>query len=372
MSERTDARAQDRLSSDRSLRPLLAALLALHALVAIYFAKDALLPVVLGFLIALTLSPIARTLARSGVPAPIAAAAMISALGGALLLGAYTMSGTVNDWIEQAPALGERVKERLSGVAASVEAVKDATKEVEGLTEASSASYVQKVVVQQPGLLSSAVSNVAGAGTSLAVALVLALFLLSSGSLFYEKLINSFSSLSEKKNALKSVYDLEQRISRYLFTVTIINACLGCAIATAAFALGMPYAPVWGLLAFLLNYLPFLGSVIGTALIAAVSIVTFDDLGYAFLAPAAYLALGTLEGQIITPAIVGRRLEINTVSVFLAVIFWAWLWGIAGALLAVPLLVVFKVVCDNVASLKAVGDFLSVGHTPPKEAPVTA
>lgn len=346
-----------------SIRVLLAALITLHALVVLYFAKDVVMPIVLGVLIALSLSPIARGLGRMGVPAPVTAVSLIATVGATAFTMLFTLGDQASDWLEQGPDLVDRVRIKLSGVVESVEAVRDATKEVEGLA-ASNAQSAPTVQLEQPGLVASAFSNLAGTSARIGVALVLAMFLLSSGTLFYEKLINSFASMKDKKHALRSVYDVEKSISRYLFTITVINLCLGLCVGTAAAAIGLPYAPVWGLVAFAFNFLPFLGTFVGTTLIAAVSIVTFDDLNYALLAPAAYLILGTIEGQFLTPMIVGRSLKINTVSVFLAVVFWAWLWGIAGALLAVPILVVVKVTCDSIPSLRGVGEFLSANSRP--------
>ncbi len=339
------------------IRTLLAFLVMLHFIVALYLAKSMFMPVVLGILIALALSPIARAAMRIGIPAPIISVLLIGGLGGGLLMSAYSLSDPVSGWIEDAPQLGAKVQERLAPVSESVEAVKSATEDVEKIAQQGSADTPQ-VAIERPSLLEAAFLNLAGLGTTIAVAFVLALFILSSGTLFYEKLVASFASLSSKKYALKAVYGLQRKISRYLFTVTVINAGLGVCVGLVAAFLGLPNAAIWGIAAFALNYLPFIGTIVGTALIGAVSIVTFDDLSYAFLAPAAYLILGTIEGQILTPSLVGKSLKINTVSVFLSVIFWGWLWGIAGALLAVPILVVVKVVCDGAPSLKRLGTFL--------------
>ena len=147
-------------------------------------------------------------------------------------------------------------------------------------------------------------------------------------------------------------------MSRYLLTITVINAGLGISVGLYLFALGMPVPYVWGMAAFLLNFLPYIGGVIGAVLVGAYAIATFDSLGYAILAPIGYQILTGIEGQFITPYLVGRRLELNTVAVFLTVVFWGWLWGIAGALVAVPFLVVFKVICENVTALNMIGNFL--------------
>ncbi|PIL20018.1 hypothetical protein P775_11565 [Puniceibacterium antarcticum] len=334
--------------------------LALLALVmACFFAKDVLLPIILGLMLALTLSPIVRGAGRLGVPAPLSGILLIVFMGAGMVAGGYAVSGPISTWMQDAPEMGEQLREKFRGLSESVEKVKEASKEVEGLTEEAAASNrVQKVAIQQPGILNSAVSNAASTGTTLAVTLVLALFLLASGDMFRVKLVEVLPSLSEKKRALKIVYGVERAISRYLLTITLINAGLGLAVWALLMLAGLPKPYVWGLVAFVFNYLPFLGAIAGVVLVGIYSVLSFDTLGHAAIAPLLYLAATTLEGQIITPSVLGRRLELNTVSVFITVVFWGWLWGIAGALMAVPFLVIVKVVCDNVESMKTLGYFL--------------
>jgi predicted PurR-regulated permease PerM len=160
------------------------------------------------------------------------------------------------------------------------------------------------------------------------------------------------------------VYDIERRVSHYLLTIALINAGLGICVGIVLTVLGMPYPYIWGIAAFLLNFLPYLGALTGVALVAALSIVTFDSFSYALLPPLAYLTLTTLEGNVVTPMLLGRRLELNTVAVFLTVVLWGWLWGVAGALVAVPFLVVFKVIADNIEGMEVIGNFLGAADAP--------
>ncbi len=196
-------------------------------------------------------------------------------------------------------------------------------------------------------------------GTSIAITFVLSLFLLASGTLFYEKIVQSFASLTEKKRALRIVYDVEREISRYLLTVALINGGLGVAVGLGLWAIGLPNPFVWGAAAALLNFLPYVGALATILFVAAIALVSFDSLSYAMLAPGWVIICNIIEGQVITPLIVGRRLEVNAVAIFIAVAFWSWLWGIVGALIAVPLLVVIKVFCDHFDGLRHVGNFLS-------------
>ena len=330
-----------------------------------YFAKDLLLPIMLGALIALTLSPLSRGLARIGVPHWASAIGLIGIT--AITIGAiiYFASGTVSDWMSSARDMGAELQAKLSSLFRQLETVKQASEDVANIAGADPA--VQEVVIKQPTLISSAMDAVSSFGATLAVALVLASFLLASGDIFYTKLVQSFQTMSGKKRALSMVYDIERRVSRYLLTIALINAGLGVCVWLLLTAIGMPYAYIWGVVAFLLNFLPYIGALTGVAMVAALSIVTFDDMYYALLAPLSYLLLTTLEGNFFTPMILGRRLELNSVAVFLTVVLWGWLWGIPGALIAVPFLVVFKVVSDNIDSMHVMGNFLGATDDVPNK-----
>jgi predicted PurR-regulated permease PerM len=259
----------------------------------------------------------------------------------------------------EAPEIGRRVTERLSEFRHPFDKFMAVSHEVEKVTETAHEPGVQRVVVAQPGIISQAAGNLLSASTTAAITFVLSLFLLASGTMFYEKIIQSFARLSQKKRALRVVYDVEREISRYLLTVAIINGGLGAVIGLGLWALGMPNAAVWGVAAAALNFLPYIGALATVLLVACISLITFDTLSYAILAPLFVVTCNIIEGQFVTPLILGRRLEINAVALFVAVAFWSWLWGFVGALIAVPLLVIFKVFCDHFESWQPVGNFLS-------------
>ncbi|KIN60508.1 membrane transporter [Sulfitobacter noctilucae] len=340
-------------SIQRSLRVLV--ILSLFATA--YFARDLILPVLLGFLVALTLSPVSRGLYRVGVPHGVSAFILVSATGLLILAVIAGSAGTIAAWSDELPRMGYEIRTKLSTMSDAVEEMRSATEEVEKI--GTGGEGTPEVVVKQPGLLDSAFDTASRIGATIAVTLVLALFVLSSGSLFYKKIVQSFPTLAGKKRALSTVYSIERQVSRYLLTISLINTGLGVCLWLYLASLGLPNAYVWGIAAALLNFLPYIGGFIGSALVAAFAIVHFDSLGYALLAPLGYQILTAIEGQILTPWLVGRRLAMNTVAVFLTVVFWGWLWGIPGALVAVPFLVVFKVICENFEPLHIVANFLS-------------
>ena len=342
-------------------------LATIAVLASFYFAKDLVLPILLGVLIALTLSPLTRFLLKLGIPYA-ASAVMLVLLTTFLFVSAVIFSaGTVNGWVASAPEIGQTLRTKLSGLSGTLDDVREASEQVEEMAAADGDAPVQEVVIRQPSLLDSAVSTFTSLATTVAVALILATFLLASGDMFYIKLVQSFRTLSDKKRALTAVYDIERKVSRYLLTITAINAGLGVSIAAAMWALGLDYPYIWGIAAFLLNFVPFVGGVVGTILVGVTAIVQFDSLYYALAAPITYQVLTGIEGQFITPTLVGRRLEMNTVAVFLTVVVWGWLWGIPGALVAVPFLVVFKVICENFDGLSTFANFL--GKSPERTDP---
>ena len=317
------------------IRILLSLLCLLALASAVYMARAVFLPIVLGGLIWLSLRPATRALNRVGIPHGLSATLLIGGILAALLLMAGALGQQATTLVDRIPSIMDEAQVKLSGVLRSVDEMQQATEQVEQLTDGGEPT--REVVVEQPGLVTNVVSSLAGMGSSLLVALVLALFLLASGDL-----------IARRDWAIKSLLrDMEQQVSRYLGAITVINAGLGVAIGLSMAVIGVPYAILWGVAAFLLNFLPFLGALAGVFAVGIVSLVNFDTIGGALVPPLVYLMLTSLEGNIITPLLLGKQLRLNTVAVFLSVVVWVWLWGIAGAFLAVPILIVLNVIRDN-------------------------
>lgn len=362
MSKNTDdqpqASAPDLSAAVAELRVanrLLAGILIILTMGVVFFARDMFLPIMIGILITLTVSPMVRAATRAGIPAPVASGVLIVGLGVLGLAASYALSGPITTMIEDAPEMWQQVRGRLGFVFQSLNAVQDVGREVEDLA---TSGREQTVSLQQPGLIAGAVSSLANVLLLIAVGLVLAFFLLASGDLFYEKLVDAIPTFGDQRRAVQTMRDIERRISHYFLTITVINAGLGVAVAAAMMMLSLPNPALWGLLAFCLNFLPFIGALMGGALIGIYALVIFESLSGALIVPFVYLMLTTIEGQFLTPTLLGRRLELNTVAVVLAVIIWSWLWGIPGALMAVPFLVLIKVIAENVRAWQSFANFL--------------
>lgn len=330
---------------------------------ALFFARDFFMPIILAFLFTLTLTPIVRFGGKRGIPAVLSATLLVLVSAVILSLGGYLLSGPVMALINDAPQIGAKLTDRVEELRGPFDLMMQISQRIDNATDTARTVGVMKVSVQQPGILSQAAGTMLSGATNIAIVFVLTLFLLSSGTLFYEKIVQSFGTMSEKKRALSVVYDVEREVSRYLLTVTLINAALGAIIGVGLWFIGMPTPFLWGVAAALLNFLPYIGALMTIMLVTVISIISFDSFSYAMLAPAFVITCNVLEGNIITPLIVGRRLELNAVAIFIAVAFWSWLWGFIGALLAVPMLVVIKVFCDHFEGLQYLGNFLAAQQT---------
>ncbi|MGH7558393.1 MAG: AI-2E family transporter [Gemmatimonadota bacterium] len=327
----------------------------------LYFARDFVLPVVLALLLTFLLAPVVRGLNRLRVPETIAAGMVILGLLSTVVYGTYSLSGPAAGWIERAPQGMRRVEQRIREIQRPVEEVRQAAEQVEKkVEEIAGGGARQPRAVQVEGqtltgvVLSQTQAFLAGA----VIMVILLFFLLASGDLFLRKLVRVLPRLSDKKAAIEIARATEEHISRYLVTVTLINAGLGMAVGFAMKLTGMPNPVLWGVAAGLMNFVPYLGALATLGMITLVSLLTFEGIGRALVAPGVYLGLNALEGYLITPMLLGRRLLLNPVVIFLGIIFWGWLWGIPGALLAVPLMATFKIFCDHIEPLSPIGEFL--------------
>jgi predicted PurR-regulated permease PerM len=360
--EQTEYRANNTSQPDRTLSAIYRVLVLIALMLGanvLYFGRDLIMPLVLGLLLAMTLSPVVRATSNYRVPAPIVSIIMIAIAGLIVTLGTYSLSDSLSDLIDSVPTVKEKIETRLLDYKEPIDSVKQASDQLGTLVESINGEEVATVAVEQPNLITAAASSFATSATTFAIALFMALFLLATGTLFHEKLLDLMQGLEQKKQALKIVYDIENQVSRYLLTITIINAGLGVVIATMMAFLHVPNPIVWGIVAMFLNFLPFVGAAVGAVGVGLVSITTFDTIGPALLASLIYYTCSLIEGSFITPLIIGHRMSLNIVAVFLSVTIWGWLWGIPGVLMAVPILVVIKVICDHVHGWAAFGHFLT-------------
>jgi predicted PurR-regulated permease PerM len=325
-----------------------------------YFARSLLLPVVLAILLSLILYPAVRALKRVKVPEPAGAALVVLALTGACALGLYQLFEPASDWVSKMPRIAEQLERKLGTVRKSVEEMTKAAEKVEALTTVQTeAKKPQHVVAKPPSLVSRIWGGTQSVLVSAGATLVLLYFVLASGDLFMRKLVRVLPTLNDKKTAVAVARTIQTAIARYLFTITCINVGLGLATAAAMYLIGMPNALLWGVMVALFNYVPYVGPAVSGTVLTVVAFLTFDDLGDVLLVPLVYFTLETIEGQFVTPFLTGRSLTLNPVMIFLSMLLWGWIWGVVGALMAVPILMTLKIFCDHIPSLHAIGEFVS-------------
>jgi predicted PurR-regulated permease PerM len=329
-------------------------------LAVLFYARSFFLPLILSLLITLAFMPLVRALSRRGIP-PVATAIMVVAAIGAGGVGlSFLLADPTTRMLTEAPRIVAELRERFGAGDGVLSRISAASEQVQDMTDGTDKPGApQKVVLAQPGIISWAAGTVSGIGGTLGATLLFVVFLLSSGDLFLQKLVRILPTLSDKKRSLRVVHDVEGEVSRYLFTITVINAGFGVTVGICMAVLGMPNPVLWGVGAMLLNYVPYLGALTGMVLAFAIGLITYPTLTMALLPPLAYFICNAIEGSVVTPLTLGRRLELNPVAILVALAFGGWMWGIVGALIGVPLLVVVKVFCDHFESLATFGEFLS-------------
>ena len=354
-----DSAAKSLPSGTWALPPLL----LLAVLTVLFLARELILPVVAALILSLVFLPLVRGMKRILIPAPLGAALVVVSLLTALVAGVYNLAEPASEWLNKTPQSLREIDSKLRSITGSVHTVATATAQVQDITEKLTTGGEPKkkpreVIVKEPTIAGAFFYGARDFTVSMVSTLVLLYFLLASGDLFLRKTITVTPKFSDKKRAVDIAQQVEVAVSRYLFTVAFINIALGCAVTAAMYMLGVPNPVLWGVMVGTLNFIPYIGDIISFTVLTIVGLLTFDQLWQSLMVPGVFYLLTAIEGYLITPIIVSRRLSLNPVVIILSVLFWGWMWGVAGALLAVPILVATKTVCDRVDSLTVFGEYL--------------
>jgi predicted PurR-regulated permease PerM len=325
----------------------------------IYFMRAILLPLVLALLLSYLLQPIVRSLDRLKIPTPIGAAAVLVAFLTIIGLGISYLAAPATSWLEKAPYSVQEFQRKLVPIKQPMEKVAQASGEIEKLATPQTPPGKAAVEVRRHPIAETIVGRTPEFIAGVVLVVILLYFLLAFDGIFLRKLVKLLPTLSDKKRAVSIASEVEANISRYLLTVTAINLSLGLAVGTTVGLLGLRNPILWGVLVATLNFVPYLGALTGIICITLGAILSFDSLGYALIFPAVYLSFAVLEGNFITPWVMGRSLTLNPVMVLLSLTFWGWLWGIPGVMLGVPILAAFKIFCAHIEPMEPVAEFLS-------------
>jgi predicted PurR-regulated permease PerM len=344
-------------------------LAVLGVLYTLYFARTFLIPIAIAVLLAFVLSPAVRVLTRLRIPEWLGAAIVVLGLVGAIVLGAYQLAGPVQAWTAEAPATLAKAEREVKKLLRPLERVTKTAERVEEATEVTqTGEKPPEVVVRGPSVSSRLFGSTQRFITYLLEVLLLLYFLLATGNLFLEKVIKVLPTFQDKKKAVRIARETEASISVYLLANLGINIVEGIMVGGAMWALGMPAPFLWGLLTVFFEFIPYVGALVMVVLLSIVALASFDNIGHILLVPAAFLLANLIQANIVTTLVLGRRLALNPVALFIGLAFWFWIWGIAGAFIGVPLLAIFKIVCDNIESLAPVGEFLGA-RTEPAQSP---
>lgn len=317
------------------------------------------LPIGIALLLTFMLRPALRGLGRVGFPSPVAAALLIALLLGLVGYGIHRLSGPAERWLTEAPRSLQQVEAKLVRLRTPVERVSRAASEVAEMTRVGDANGRQTVQVEEANLADTVITSTKAFIAGVVIVVALLYFLLAYGDVLARKIGQASARGRSSLTIVAAARSTESEISAYLFTITVINAGLGVVVGGAMHLLGMPNPVLWGVMAAMLNFIPYIGAMTGIAIVAVVALLTFDDPGRAALPPLCYLVLTGIEGQFLTPTILGRRLRLNPVVIFLWLVLWTWLWGVPGALVAIPILSGLKIVCDHSERLRPLGELIA-------------
>ncbi len=348
-----------------------AVMLVLYAL---YCARSMAVPVVTAFVIYMVLRPLVRQGKRLGIHPAVGSAGIIVGLLIALGFATYLVIEPAQQTIAEAPSHVAVVKEKLSFVTENLRTFNKATKDLAETTgEAESPSADKElepvpVEIKQPEWTTN-ITYLSGTGNLVSfvtICIALLYFLLATGDNLLRSIMHALPNFTARRRLVEVIANVQEGLGSYLAKISAINACLGLCVGIAMWFLGMPSPVLWGAMAFLFNFLPIVGAITGAFIIFVVALVNFEPTYYAFVVTATFIALTSLEGQFITPAILGRSMSMSPVLVFLSIVVWGWMWGIMGVFLSVPILIAVRMACEGSEGLRPIAYVLGA------EVPVAA
>ena len=335
----------------------LGGIFTLLLLSSIHTASEIVIPVVLAFVLKLVLQPVLRFLGKCRIPPFSASTIIIIALVSGLIGLGTILSGPSASWGEKLPKSLPQLQERLHFLSSPVEKTQKMIVQAEGLTKAPGPK-VMPVSVQGTTLADRIVAGTQMLVSGFFTTMLVLFFLLASGDTFLRRLVEILPRFKDKRQAVDISQQIERDISTYLVTITAMNLVVGIATAIVMWMLNVDAPLLWGTLAFLLNYIPIIGPLIGITTFLLVGLLVIDNFWIAFLPATMYLLIHLIEGSVITPMLLAKRFTLNPVLIILSLIFWYWMWGVAGAVLAMPMLAIAKIICDRIEKLAAFGHFL--------------
>jgi predicted PurR-regulated permease PerM len=339
-------------------------------LVGLWFGKTLIVPLITSVLLSFLFMPVVRCFVKIGIPRALSAASIVLVTFGLIAGGMYSLSGPASAWIERLPQELRKIDATLRTLRGPVDSMNAAAHEVQTLTAAANASRVV-LTTSSPSVASSLMDTATGLLAGTLVSFLSLFFLLASGNSILDRLVRLVPALRDASDSANMVptsssvtisetvlLESGRNVGRYLAVSMLINTTLASALFIGFWAIGFPNPLLWSVVAGLLCFLPYVGAVIGIPLIALVSFIAFEPVSQAVIAPLLYMLCVFIEGNLVTPYVLGRSLAMSPIAIFLWMAFWAWLWGASGALIAVPMLVLVKEFCGRIDNLKPIAHLI--------------
>lgn len=326
---------------------------------ALHTARPIMMPLTAAFVLSLILAPAADWLGRRGLPEGLRAAIVVFAAMGAIFVGIYLVGKPAVAWSNKLPAVVEEARGKLSGLFDAVTQMQEVGEQVEEIaSNGNGKTEPREVIVRGNSLPLSLAASARTIIVQLLFTAVLAYFLLETKSGFHANAIAARRTMRGKLQTARILRNMQKKVGVYMFTMLMINIGLGGCVAACLSAIGMPSPLVWGLLAAILNFVPYVGPAIVTVLLGLSGLVEYDTLKMAAAPVLIYVVLNFIESNFVTPLFIGVRLRISPLAILIAIAIFIWMWGPVGSLLAIPLVVVLKTICDSVPALKPIGVFI--------------
>lgn len=315
---------------------------------ALVAARPVLVPIVAAVIIGSVIGPAIEGLSRRGVPTWLGSLLMVAGIAGLVYALAAALAGPLADWTARAPEIGETLRERFASLKPAIRTLASVFESIQSIGRVAAPPMVVEVADSQ--MLGSMVALVTPVIGQFILFLGSLLFFLAGRVQIKRRVVQVMTPRKTRLAALRVFREIEERLGAYLLTATFINIGLGIATGLMTWALGLPNPPLWGVLAGVLNYVPYVGPAVTTLILAMAGVVSFPGLLPGLLPAAAFLVITSIEGQFLTPLIIGRRVSLNPFAVFLSMALWTWLWGPAGTFLSVPLLIATMALGDSLLS----------------------
>lgn len=342
-------------SDPRSI--FLGGLFVLALMAAAYVASEILLPLMFAITLKLLLQPVMRFLEGLKLPRILAALVIILILFTGIFMLAALIIGPAEAWVARLPQAAPQLEQKLRLLREPIDMLHRVMKQIDALG-AGGAPAPASPLLSASALISSLVSSARGFFSALFTTILFLYFLLLSGDTFLRRFVEILPRFSAKRQAVDISLQVEDDISAYLATITVMNALVGLATALIMHFTGVGDPLLWGVVAFLLNFAPIIGPIIAIFLFLFAGLLTIDNEWRALVPVAGYFIVHVIEGETLTPMLLARRFTVNPLLVVLSLVFWSWMWGIPGAILSAPMLAILKIVCDRVRPFAALGHIL--------------